>query len=117
MDKCPRLIQIILWLTLSVALLLLGLILIVSLLPSAAQAQQSCGPRDLVSERLAAQYGEVRQAQGLTSANTVVEVYASDETGSWTIIVTTVQGLSCLIASGTAYEALSETLQKPGDKL
>lgn len=73
-------------------------------------AQQNCGPRDAVIERLAEGYGETRQAIGLGANNTVMEVFASLETGTWTITVTNPNGLMCLAASGQAFEALSETL-------
>lgn len=72
-----------------------------------------CAPREQVIERLASAYGETRRAMGLGSNNMVIEVFASAETGSWTITLTEVSGLTCLIASGQAYETLAETLPKP----
>jgi hypothetical protein len=80
----------------------------------AAQAA-SCAPRDTVVERLAERYGESRQAMGLGANNAVVEVFASDETGTWTITVTSVSGLTCLVASGQAYETLEEHLPSNAD--
>ena len=65
-------------------------------------------------DRLADRYGESRQSIGLGANNAVVEVFASSETGTWTITVTTPQGLTCLVASGQAFEALAEALPKPG---
>ena len=69
----------------------------------------------MVIARLAERYGEAQQVVGLASDNTVVEVFASLETGTWTIIVTTAQGLTCLVAAGQSYEAVAETLA-PGGK-
>lgn len=84
---------------------------LVAALPMGAAAQTAnCAPRDTVIERLASKYGETRQSIGLGSNNAVVEVFASAESGSWTITVTTVQGLTCLIASGQAFETLAEAL-------
>lgn len=80
-----------------------------------AQGAQNCAPRDMVVERLAAKYGETRQSMGLGSNNAVMEVFASLETGSWTITVTTAQGLTCLVASGQAFEELAEALPPKGD--
>ena len=76
--------------------------------PASAQSGANCAPRDMVVERLAAKYGEVRQSMGLGANNAVVEVFASDVSGSWTITVTTANGLTCLVASGQAFEALAE---------
>ncbi len=69
-----------------------------------AQAAQHCAARDHVIARLDTGYGETRQSWGLAANNSVIEVYASDETGTWTILVTTAQGVSCILASGQAYE-------------
>lgn len=79
-----------------------------------AAAASNCAPRDVVIDRLAARYGESRQSIGLGANNAVVEVFASPETGTWTIIVTTAQGLTCMIASGQAFEALAEAPPAPG---
>lgn len=83
-------------------------------LPMAASAQnQNCAPREVVVERLADRYGESRQAIGLGSNNAVVEVFANTEGGSWTITVTMPNGITCLVASGQAYENVNETLPEP----
>ena len=76
---------------------------------------QNCAPRDKVIERLANHYGETRQSIGLGSNNAVMEVFASNETGSWTITVTMTNGLTCLVASGQAYETMVEALPPDGD--
>lgn len=75
-----------------------------------AQNRANCAERDVVVTRLAEGYGESRQAIGLGSNNAVVEVFASDETGTWTITVTLPNGTTCLVASGQAYETLAEEL-------
>ncbi len=80
----------------------------------AAQTNRNCGPRDAVVTRLAEGYGETRQSMGLGANNAVIEVFASLETGSWTITVTTPAGLTCLVASGQAFEELAEALPAKG---
>lgn len=80
-----------------------------------AQQQRNCGPRDIVVTRLAEGYGETRQSMGLGANNAVIEVFASEETGSWTITVTTPNGMTCLVASGQAFEALAEALPAKGN--
>ena len=79
----------------------------------AAQGR-NCAPREAVVERLATGYGETRQSIGLGSNNAVVEVFASTETGSWTITVTTPGGLTCLVASGQSFESVAEVLPTKG---
>ncbi|MFU1478014.1 hypothetical protein ACM25N_10010 [Roseovarius sp. C7] len=75
---------------------------------------QRCAPRDMVVDRLAKKYGESRQSMGLGANNAVIEVFASPSSGSWTITVTTPQGITCLVASGQAYETMAEALPDAG---
>lgn len=79
------------------------------------EGSQNCASRELVLERLADKYGETRQSIGLGTNNAVVEVFASTDTGSWTITVTTPNGLTCLVASGQSFEALAEALPAQGN--
>lgn len=59
-----------------------------------------CGERRQVVSRLAEKYGETRRGYGLQQGAAVVEVYASGDTGSWTILLSTPNGLACLLAAG-----------------
>jgi hypothetical protein len=67
-----------------------------------------CAMRQNVLDRLATAYGETRQSIGLGENNQVVEVFASTETGTWTITVTNPNGLTCLVASGQAFEDVAK---------
>lgn len=77
--------------------------------PAAAQGG-NCAPRDKVVQRLAEKYGESRQSIGMGQRGMVMETFASADTGSWTITVTTPSGITCLVASGQSYEVLAEAL-------
>lgn len=81
---------------------------------SNGSGNRNCGQREFVLERLADRYGESRQSIGLGANNQVVEVFASLETGTWTITVTTPAGMTCLVASGQSFETLSEATIIPG---
>lgn len=83
--------------------------------PVAAQTAANCAPREIIVEKLAEKYGETRQSMGLGANNAVIEVFASEETGTWTITVTSVHGMTCLVASGQAFEALAESLPASGN--
>ena len=76
-----------------------------------AAAQQSytmiCGQRAQVVAQLETRYGESVRSIGLATQNRIVEVFASDETGSWTITVTTADGMTCLMASGQHFETFA----------
>ncbi len=84
-------------------------------LPMAAAAQgQNCGNRELVVERLTSKYGESRQSIGMAPQGRVVEVFASHETGTWTITVTMPNGVTCLVASGQSFEDIDEPIEPAG---
>lgn len=74
-----------------------------------AQNRNCANHADIVA-RLAEQYGESRQAMGLSGSSSVLEVFASDETGSWTITVTQPGGPTCLVAAGQGFQILAEDL-------
>lgn len=84
-------------------------------LPTTTLAQgQNCSNREQVVERLSEKYGESRQSIGMAPKGRVVEVYASLETGTWTITVTSPNGVTCLVASGQSFENLDEPVEPAG---
>ena len=85
------------------------------LLTQAAEATPQCGPRAAVLEQLADRYGESRRSMGIAANNMVMELFANSESQSWTITVTTPQGQTCLVASGTGFEALTDPLPAKGE--
>ena len=88
-----------------------GFLIGAAVLAGPATAQSGvCGAREEIVARLAADYGETRRAIGLASASQVVEIFASETTGSWTITVTRPDGTSCLLAAGKHFETLDEAL-------
>lgn len=83
--------------------------------PQAAPAEtRTCAAHTQVVERLAERYGETLQSMGMHSSNGLLEVYASESTGTWTILVTSPDGTSCLIAAGQMWEGDAKPLTKPG---
>lgn len=77
--------------------------------PALAETRH-CAAHTVIVERLAERWGETRQSMGLAANNAVIEVFASEATGTWTITATMPGGPTCLIASGEAFQALSEAL-------
>jgi hypothetical protein len=76
---------------------------------SAAAAPAACGPRADVLAQLARQYDEVPKAVGLANGGNLVEVLASSDGATWTIILTSPKGISCLVAAGEAWRELNAT--------
>lgn len=90
---------------------MLRLACLITLLAAPAAAQNvECYPRDALVAGLAEQYGEARRGWGLMSTGQVMEVWASEETGTWTVTMSLPNGLICPIASGHDYEVLDDPL-------
>ena len=66
-----------------------------------AAAQVHCAPRDVMVERLSDRFGESLEGGGLQSEVAVFEVWTSAADGSWTILMTRADGVSCVMAAGT----------------
>ncbi len=78
--------------------------------PAAAQGAATCADHATMVRTLAERWGESRQSIGLDDANAVVELFASRETGTWTLTVTRPGGPTCMVAAGRAWEPVSEPL-------
>ena len=68
-----------------------------------------CGERRAVVENLDQTYSEAPVSLGLASNGSVIEVLASPS-GSFTIILTQPNGLSCVMAAGENWENLPKRL-------
>ncbi len=69
-----------------------------------AQARTICAQRSVIIERLESGFHESYQGGGLQSATSLVEIWSSQETGSWTMLLSKADGTSCVIASGTSWQ-------------
>lgn len=81
--------------------------LLFGMLAAAPPAHASnCAKRADVVERLENKYSEALTAGGLQgnkNIQTMVEVWASEKTGTFTVILTNAQGVSCIVATGTDF--------------
>ncbi len=68
-------------------------------------AEQQCGERGKVHERLAKKFKEVPIAVGVTNTGKLLEVLTS-KSGSWTIVLNTPYGKTCLVAAGEGWRTL-----------
>lgn len=68
---------------------------------------EPCAERDHVVERLETLYEELPAGSGLEARQdrqALVEVWASRETGTFTVMLTTPDGVSCVLATGTDWQ-------------
>lgn len=74
-----------------------------------AMEGKSCAAREVVVGGLTNKFQEKRQAAGLISNKAVMEVFVSKR-GSWTILMTNTIGVSCIVASGDAWNMSLELI-------
>ena len=67
----------------------------------------NCAPFAAMDKKLQEDYGEQVRSVGIThSGKSVLMQYANEETGSWTIVIRTTNGLGCMMSTGTGWQAL-----------
>ncbi len=81
--------------------MLIGAALASVMLAGSAQAWGSCGKRETIVQVLEQTHGEVFAGGGIETEERIYEVWTSDADGSWTILMTKADGVSCVMAAGT----------------
>lgn len=79
-------------------LALAGLVMLCAASP--ASAQGLCGPHAEVVAQLLKLYQERSVAAGMSANGTTIEVLSSPEGRTWTALVTTQSGNTCVVMSG-----------------
>ena len=65
-----------------------------------------CAPRDEMTSKLAHQFGETRVATGVRDIERVMEIWTSESSGNWTMVMTYADGNSCIVAMGEHWNDL-----------
>ena len=81
---------------------LIAAVLAVFLWALPANAAVCMNHKNLVSF-LSDRYSEAPRALGLVEDRGLMEIYVS-QSGTWTIVMTTAQGIACIIAAGDTWE-------------
>ncbi|MFQ5958231.1 MAG: hypothetical protein ACE5LF_02570 [Alphaproteobacteria bacterium] len=71
-----------------------------------ASAQTVCAPHAEVTKRLDKVYSEAPIGIGLASNGGVIEMFATSDGATWTIVMTMPDGKSCVMATGETWETL-----------
>ena len=74
--------------------------------PAFGQEKQLCVSRAEFISRLSERYNESVHSLGLDANGTVLEVFTSPK-GSWTILVTRPDGVSCVVTTGEAWQDIT----------
>lgn len=83
-------------------------ILLILTTTSAYSNPANCAKRTILVQKLNERYGETQQSTGLTPGGHVFETFAHPETGTWTLLITLPEGISCMVASGKAYQNIRQ---------
>ena len=94
----------------------LALAVLLAAAPAWGQTGVPCMPHTEFLDRLSKKYGESPVAMGITAGGRVLEVVAS-ENGSWTIIVTMPNGISCGLGSGHDWQDVPPTLEEAPEEV
>jgi hypothetical protein len=71
-----------------------------------AMAAQDCTTTEDMREMLSVKFGE-RQYSAALAQSYLVETWVNETTHSWTIILTDIDGVSCLMASGVGFSVVT----------
>jgi hypothetical protein len=80
----------------------------------AATVPAACAEHDEAFAHLEAKYGERVVAGGLASNGGHLEILVSPDGKTWSVMLTMPNGLTCLIASGEAWEPAPAPPMDPG---
>ena len=80
---------------------------------SSAWADVVCAPRADLVEKLQSTYGETRHGMGMRGPESILEIWRSESTGSWSVVMTYADGRACIVAAGDQWTPLDEALTDP----
>jgi hypothetical protein len=66
-----------------------------------------------VTRQLQGAYAETPISLGIQSNGNLLQVFASADTGSWTIVSTTPDGMACVLAAGNNWESVAPARRDP----
>lgn len=89
-------------------ILAIAALAVLSALPVAAQT--ACLPRAEVIASLGGRFGETLAGGGLQSETRLIEVWRSTETGTFSVVLTRPDGMSCILAAGMSWHDAATTL-------
>lgn len=88
-----------------------------------AHAQESgaiCTDRREAGKKLGSTYSEARVNMGLASNGSVIEVFSTEDGGTFTLMITNPDGITCMMAAGRNWESFKFKLEdqvRHGDSL
>ena len=88
----------------------------VASLEAAADELRACGSRADILKNLSGEFDEQPVAIGLSEAGALIEVLASADGATWTLLLSLPSGVSCLVAAGQNWQ-VAPRVAKLGPKV
>src|ERR671919_860797 len=73
-----------------------------------ARADSACASHEAVSKQLEQRHAEVPVAMGLAASGKLLQVFASADGASWTVVLIEPDGTNCIAASGRYWQTVTE---------
>ena len=70
----------------------------------AAHGSALCGDRASLVAELAERYAEKRAAMGMTGKGMMLEILASPDGATWSLIITDPNGVACIVEAGEGWQ-------------
>ena len=80
------------------------IVTLVAAFASQASAQSACLPHEKMTDLLDGRYSEQRIAAGLETGGRLIEVFATADRRTWTLVMSTADGASCVVAAGLEWQ-------------
>lgn len=80
--------------------------------PVHAQTALSCQSREKLVQTLETRYNESLDSVGLQGSELLLEIWSARETGSFTVLITKPNGISCVVASGNNWQKFDAVVKK-----
>ncbi len=96
-----------------IALTLAFLLTLLLGVQASASAQSGCTTHPEIAKQLKSRHSEAPVAIGLADNAGVIEVFSAGDGSTWTMVLTLPDGMSCVMATGEAWEHLSWTVLDP----
>lgn len=74
--------------------------------PGVAAERLPCHDYQTIVETLDKRYGETPASLGLQTNGNMLQVFASSESGSWTILSVAPSGIGCIVAAGRHWQSV-----------
>ena len=82
--------------------------------PAQAQTANPCIDRTKIVRSLTEKYNESQTALGLQNSGQMLEIWTSADTGTFTVLITRADGISCIVSSGEFWRTAFPVADKKG---